>query len=298
MNIDWRSWYQFLAIADCGSLNQAAEKLGSSQPTLSRQLLALETQLGRKLFDRSTHGLTLTDFGKTLLEESQNMAASADRLQRLAHGQDLTLSGSVRLSVNEMIAQYCLPALLPAFLNQYPDLQVQVVVTNQASNLDKRDADVAVRMFRPHQQDLVMRHLLDIGIGAYASDIYLDLRGIPSTPEALIKHRILGFDRDKQLEDGATALGWPIKNDDLHFRTDNMALMVEVAVNGGGIIFTHDYVANLRSLTHIDCGFTIPSVPVYLTCHRDVQHNQKIRVLMDFLAERLPRFIADYAGKQ
>lgn len=288
MNIDWRSWHLFLAVAECGSLSQAAEQLGSSQPTLSRQLLTLESHLGNKLFDRSTQGLRLTEFGKSLLEESRNMADSASRLQRIAQGQDVSLSGSIRLSVNEMIAQYYLPSILPEFMNRYPELQVQIVVTNQATNLDKRDADIAIRMFRPHQQDLVMRHIVNLDLGVYASSGYLAQFGTPSTPEDLIDHRILGYDRDKQLEEGAELLGWPIKNEDLLFRTDNMPLMVEIAANDGGIVFTHSAVARKTDLAQIDCGIEIPSLPVYLSCHRDVQHNQKIRVLMDYLAEQFP----------
>lgn len=284
---DWQGWQLFLAIAENGSLNKAAERLGCSQPTMSRQLLALESKLGRNLFDRSTQGLTLTDFGNSLLEESRHMAASAERLQRIAQGQDATLSGSVRLSVNEMLAQYYLPRLLPMFMDQYPQLQVQIVVTNHASSLDKRDADIAVRMFRPLQQDLVMRHIGDIELGAYASDSYLLKEGTPESVEQLGEHRILGFDRDKQLEEGAAAMGWPLSNEDLLFRTDNMPLMVETAVHGGGILFTHATVAKQRKLIRIDCGLNIPPLPMYLVCHRDVQHNRKIRVLMDFLVEHL-----------
>ena len=289
MDIDWRSWHLFLAIAECGSLSKAAHVLSSSQPTLSRQLFLLEQQLGRILFDRSTKGLVLTDFGQTLLEESRNMAASADKLQRLVQGQDISLSGTVRLSVNEMIAQYYLPSILPEFLNLYPKLQVQVVVTNQITSLDKRDADIAIRMVRPQQQDLIMKHLYDIKLGAYASDSYLKTAGVPVTPEAFFQHRLLGFDRDTQLEEGATALGWDIKNEELYFRTDNMPLMVELARNGGGIVFTHAEVAEKVKLTPIDCGIVIPPLPVYLTCHRDVQHNQKIRTLMDYLIANLFR---------
>ncbi|MFC3852243.1 LysR family transcriptional regulator [Salinispirillum marinum] len=292
MNTDWQAWNRFLTIAESGSLQRAAEILGCSQPTLSRQLLSLEKKLGRNLFDRSTQGLRLTDFGKSLLDEGRNMAASANRLDRLAHGQAVSLTGSVRLSVNELIAQYYLPSLLPKFMNDFPELQVQVVVSNKATSLDKRDADVAVRMFRPHQQDIIMRHLIDIELGIYASKSYLEVSGKPATLDDLKDHRILGFDRDKQLEEGSSALNWPIKNEELYFRTDNMPLIVETAVNGGGIVFTHSVIAKKRNLVRIDCGISIPPIPVYLVCHRDVQYNQKIRVLMDFLIENLPDFIS------
>lgn len=291
MNIDWRAWHLFLAVAESGSLTKAATMLDTSQPTLSRQLYQLERQLGRSLFDRSTRGLVLTSFGQTLLEESRKMATSANKLERLIQGQDITLSGSVRLSVNEMIAQYYLPAILPEFLDLYPNLQVQVVVTNQITSLDKRDADIAIRMLRPQQQDLVIKHLFDIELGAYASEAYLSKSGMPETPEDLSNHRVLGYDRDKQLEDGAAALGWEIKNDDLSFRTDNMPLLVELASHGGGIVFTHREVAEKTDLKHVECGLVIPALPVYIACHRDVQHNSKIRLLMNFLADHLARVI-------
>lgn len=287
MNIDWRSWNVFLAVAESGSLTKAAATLNTSQPTLSRQLYQLESQVGRTLFDRSTRGLVLTTFGQTLLEESQKMAASANRIQRLIQGQDISLSGIVRLSVNEMIAQYYIPEILPKFLDSHPNLQVQIVVTNQITSLDKRDADIAIRMHRPKQQDLVIKHLFDIELGAYASDAYLEKSGKPMTPEEFSNHRILGYDRDKQLEEGAAALGWDIKNDQLSFRTDNMPLLVELASHGGGIVFTHRDVAEKTSLKPIDCGLVIPSLPVYLACHRDVQHNNKIRGLSKFLADHL-----------
>ncbi|MGR5166340.1 LysR family transcriptional regulator [Vibrio astriarenae] len=287
MNIEWRFWHVFLAVAESGSLTKAASVLDTSQPTLSRQLYQLEKQLGRSLFDRSTRGLALTSFGQTLLEESRKMATSANKLERLIQGQDIELFGTVRLSVNEMIAQYYLPEILPEFLDSYPNLQVQVLVTNQITSLDKRDADIAIRMLRPKQQDLVMKHLFDIELGAFASEAYLTKAGTPKNPEELSNHRILGYDRDKQLEEGAASLGWDIKNDELFFRTDNMPLLVELASHGGGVVFTHQDVAEKACLKRIECGLNIPALPVYLACHRDVQHNNRIRLLMNFLTRHL-----------
>ena len=114
-SFDWQWWQYFLAISENGSLNKAAEALAISQPTLSRQLLAMEKHLGQTLFDRSTQGLQLTQFGSGLLEESERMQASAERLQRLADGQGQALSGRVRLSANELIALHYLPKILPSF---------------------------------------------------------------------------------------------------------------------------------------------------------------------------------------
>lgn len=152
-NFDWQWWQYFLAISENGSLNKAAEALAISQPTLSRKLLAMEKHLGQTLFDRSTQGLQLTQFGIGLLEESERMQASAERLQRLADGQGQALSGRIRLSTDELIALHYLPKILPSFLDNYPELSVELDVSNRASSLDKRDADIAIRMFPPTQLD-------------------------------------------------------------------------------------------------------------------------------------------------
>lgn len=286
--VNWQSWYYFNTTAEYGSLNKAAEKLSVSQSTLSRKLLALEKELGQSLFNRSTQGVTLTEFGVLLLGEAQLMQQSANRLQRLASGDRNVLTGKLRISVNQILAQYYLPNILPDFLNRYPDISVEIEVNNHASNIDKRDADIAVRMFRPTQNDLVARHLFDISLGFYASQTYLDTIPLPDSPEALLDLRVLGYDRDTQIEQGSRALGWNISNEDFRFRCDFMPIQVELARKGGGIVITHKELAEQLQLERLNIDVELPKLPVFLVCHRDVKHNQKIRVMMDFLAHRLP----------
>jgi DNA-binding transcriptional LysR family regulator len=286
-SFDWQWWQYFLTIAELGSLSKAATTLNVSQPTLSRQLLAMEKQLGQTLFDRSTQGLRLTAFGVELLEECKRMQSSAQRLQRLADGQAQTLSGRIRVSANEVIALHYLPKILPDFMDQFPQLSVEIDVSNRASSLDKRDADVAIRMFPPTQLDLISRHLFDIPLGFYASQTYLDKHGTPTSPQDLFAHRLLGYDRDKQFEHGAQALGWEIRNEEFKFRSDFMPMHMATAKAGGGIVATHKAICEQQGLVPIDVDINLPSLPIYLVCHRDVQHNKRIRVMMDFLANRL-----------
>lgn len=286
-NPDWQGWQYFLEIAQAGSLNRAADALGVSQPTLSRHLQALEKRLGQTLFDRSTQGLTPTRFGQSLIEEAEQMRTSVQRLERLAAGQDQAVTGRVRLSANEPIALYYLPRILPDFMDANPALSVEVDVSNKATSLDKRDADIAIRMFAPQQPDLIARHLFDIPLGFYASADYLAKHGNPTTLEALFKHRLLGYDRDKQFEQGAASFGWQVRNEDFYFRTDSMPLHLEMARNGGGIVGTHQQLAASFGLVPIGVDVMLPKLPLYLCCHRDVKHNRRIRLLMDFLAERL-----------
>ncbi|MFT7113165.1 MAG: DNA-binding transcriptional LysR family regulator [Porticoccaceae bacterium] len=286
-SFDWHWWKTFIVLSEVGSLSKASVLLRVSQPTLSRQLVAMEKSLGQALFDRSTQGLLITQFGQGLVEHAYAMEVAADRLQRHAQGQEHALIGKVRLSANEMIAQYYLPQILPIFLNQYPEVSVEIEVTNQASSLDKRDADVAIRMFPPTQLDVKARRVFNIPIGFYAHPEYLDSIGRPKTPEELFKCRVLGFDRDQQFVSGARALGWNISNEDFLVRSDFMPIHLEIAKCKGGVVATHKYICEQASLEELDIGINIPDLPIYLACHRDVEHNQKIRVMMDFLAEYL-----------
>ena len=288
-NFDWQWWQYFIAIFEHGSMNRAALSLGVSQPTLSRQLLAMENQLGQSLFDRSTQGLTLTMFGQGLLEEGQRMQSSAERLQRLAQGHTQTLTGRIRLSVNELIAQYYLPKILPSFMDSFPDLSVEIDVSNETTSLDKRDADIAVRMFPPTQPDVVARHLFDIPLGFFASKEYLDKHNHPSNTAELFKLRVLGYDRSRQFEEGAQRHGLKMKNEHFKFRCDFMPLHLELAIRHGGIVATHQSLATKAGLLEIRVGIDLPVLPVYLVCHRDIQHNKNLRAIMDFLVSELPK---------
>ena len=286
-NFDWQWWRYFLAIAEHGSVSKASEVLAVAQPTLSRQLLAMEKTLGQALFDRSTKGLTLTKFGASLLEDSQAMQNSEDRLQRLIQGQEQQLNGRVRVSANELIGLYYLPLILPTFMDRFPQLGVEIEITNKASSLDKRDADIAIRMFPPTQQDLVSRHLFDIPLGFYASKGYIKRNGQPRNPAELFQHRVLGFDRDPQFIEGGRALGWSLKNEDFLLRCDFMPIHVAIAENDGGIVGSHKNLCDRKGLVEIDVGIELPSLPIYLVCHRDIQHNKSIRATMDYLADHL-----------
>lgn len=285
---NWQWWQYFLAIAEHGSLSQASNILSVSQPTLSRQLRSMENRLGQPLFDRSTQGLTLTGFGKSLLEDCTQMQNSADRLERIAAGQVSSLTGRVRLAVNELIAQYYLPKILPLFMDTYPEVFIELVVSNHASNLDKRDADIAIRMFEPTQLDLVCRRLLDIPLGFYASSEYLERRGIPRTLEELFCHRVIGFDRDRQFEKGGQEMGLCVRNEQFLIRTDFIPMHLELARHHGGIVASHKRLCIDIGLKEVKLDSELPKLPMYLVCHRDVQHNKRIRVLMDYLSKHIP----------
>lgn len=275
-------------MAHSGSLSKAAQTLGTSQPTLSRHMTALEANLKVALFDRSTQGLKLTEVGAQLLECSTPMQEAANRFSRTASGVDISLSGNVRISANEVIGLYYLPPLLAEFNDLYPEVQVEIEISNKATSLSKRDADIALRMFRPTQPDLVARRLPDIPLRFCASRNYLDKHGRPQCFEDLASHRILGFDRDPQMIREAKSLGRDIKPEDFLNRTDFLPLHIEMVRQDAGISITHlSIIKQFPELEMLLTSTPIPNLEFWLVCHADVQHNRRIRTMVDFLADRL-----------
>ncbi|MCJ8269732.1 MAG: LysR family transcriptional regulator [Psychrosphaera sp.] len=284
--LSWEWIQSFVVVAHCGSLSKAATVLGTSQPTLSRHMAALEQQLGITLFDRSTQGLKITSDGAKLIESSEAMQQGAQRFARLASGATLSLSGEVRISANEVVGLYYLPRVIAEFNLLYPEVTVEVDISNKATSLNKRDADIALRMFRPTQPDLVAKRLHDIELQFTASKDYLARQGEPQTLGEICNHPIIGFDREQQTEKAVEAMGLSIADVTIISKTDFLPLQIELARNGAGITITHrQIIEQFDQLQQILPNVPIPKLELWLVCHGDVQHNRRIRALMDFLAE-------------
>ena len=298
-SINWQWWHYFLVIAEQGSLSKAAIQLKLSQPTLSRHLAALEKQLGQTLFDRSSQGLILTDFASRLIDESKNMRDTAAKLERFVSGHEQQLEGSVRLAVAEPTAMYNLPQVLPKFLSTYPDVRVEVVMSNFETNLGNRDADLAIRAFAPTQQDLIARHLFDLPLGFFATEEYLLKNGTPKTLKELFQLNVFGPDRDPLELNWIRSMAQPatISASDFYFRSDFMPLRFELVKMGHGITIVDCYLGHKSGLVQIEVEASLPTLPIYLTCHRDVRHNRKIRVMMDYLAEILSKNFSSWIAE-
>jgi DNA-binding transcriptional LysR family regulator len=286
--LPWEWLQSFVVVAKHGSLSKAALELQTSQPTLSRQMAGLERQLGISLFDRSTQGLKITDVGAKLIDSSDLMLKAALQFERIASGQSESLIGSIRISANEVIGLYYLPAIIARFNRQYPELEVEIDISNSATSINKRDTDIALRMFRPTQPDLIAKRLKDIELFFTASKEYLAQYGAPTSLEQAKKHMLIGFDRDIAMLKAATNSGWQITPSDFTNRTDSLAMQIELARYGAGISVTHrPIIEQYQELQIILSEVPIPNLEFWLVCHADVQYNRKIRVMMDFLSESL-----------
>lgn len=288
MNISWDLIRTFRSVAKTGSLSASAKELGLTQPTIGRHIDLLEETTKLTLFIRSREGMAITDQGSDLVASSEDMAKAAYEFERRASGFDENVEGLVRISANEIFGVLILPRILPKFAKQHPDIEIELVVSNSATNLLQRDADIAIRMFRPKQNDLIARKITELQLGFFVHQDYLNDRKAPRDIADLREHRFIGFDRDTSFIEVARQLGEDFKPSDFSFRCDNILTHIEAIRSGLGIGVTHQGLArNWPNVVPVLPNVKLPKLDLWIASHADVRHNKRIRLVMDFLAAHL-----------
>jgi len=292
-SLDWSRLQAFLAVAETGSLSAAARKLNASQPTIGRQVRALEAEMGAALFRRQARGMALTDTGAALLEPVQAMRKAAETAALTAAGREQRLEGVVRITASAAMSMLHLPAIIADLRRAEPRIQIELVPSDATSNLLFREADIAVRMYRPVQQELVARHIGDAGISIFASAGYLARRGRPRAPKDLLIHDLVGYDASPLILDGFAAAGMPVTRDQFAVRCDDNAVYIALVRAGCGIGFVQASAGRRDpDLEEIVLDLDLPALPVWLTAHGAMRHTPRIRRVWDALADGLARAIA------
>lgn len=291
-NFDWNQARAFLATAECGSLSAAARQLGQTQPTLGRQVTALEETLGVVLFERVGRGLELTQSGVELLDHVRAMRDAADRVSLTASGQSQTIDGQVRITASDAIATYILPRAVEKIQNVAPRLEIDIVATNDVRDLQRREADIAIRHVRPDQPNLIARLLSDVDAYFYAASRYLDRVGRPTTEAEMRQLDFISMgDADRMLlyfKD----LGLHPERAQFRINSDNGVVGWECCRQGLGIAPIWDEIASQFPEVEkvLPDQFKI-TFPIWLTTHRELHTSRRIRLVFDILAEvfRSPR---------
>jgi DNA-binding transcriptional LysR family regulator len=170
--------------------------VGMTQPTIARHIEALETSVGLELFVRSRQGLSATEGALELKPYAEAVAAASAAMMRVASGQGKAVKGTVRVTASEIIGAEVLPPILTALRERYPELEIELVLSNSVDNLLRRDADIAVRMVEPAHEALVIKRIGTVTLGLYARQRYLDRVGRPHSLQSLEQHSLIGFDRE------------------------------------------------------------------------------------------------------
>jgi DNA-binding transcriptional LysR family regulator len=281
---DWNQARAFLATALEGSLSAAARRLKQTQPTLSRQVAALERSLSATLFERVGKRLVLTETGLSLLEHVRAMGDAATRVSLGATGRSQAIVGQVRISVSEIVAAYLLPPVVERLRRLHPELDVHVVASNRLSDLLRREADIAIRHVRPEQPDLVARKLRESSAHLYASTSYLQRHGRPTT-NRLADAVFVGADDNPRLIEVLGDLGARIRLEQFKWTTDSHLVGWEMVRRGLGIgIMVREVAENTPGIVQVLKNLAPIPVPYWLCTHRELATSRRIRVAFDALA--------------
>tara|TARA_R110002073_G_scaffold303128_1_gene471138 strand:+ start:97684 stop:98592 length:909 start_codon:yes stop_codon:yes gene_type:complete len=287
-HLEWSLVQTFIAVADEGSLTGAAKRLGQSQPTIGRHIARAEEVLGVALFTRARRGLELTDVGTAILPAARDMAAAAARVSLAAAGQSQTLSGVVRITASVVMANFVVSELIVDIRRAEPNIELELHASDTTENLLFHDADIAVRMYRPEQLDIITKHIGDMRLGLFAAQSYLERRGTPKTLESLMEHDWIGYDKSELMIMAMREMGWDVGRSFFGLRCDDQAAYWRLLVAGGGIGAGQEYVAAQHpSVTRIMPSIEIPPIPVWLTAPTILRQSPRIRRVYDLLAEGL-----------
>ena len=286
VNFDWNRARAFLVTAEEGSYSAAARALGLTQPTLGRQVDALERELGVVLFERMGRGLVLTKGGLDLLEHVRGMGSAANGVSLAASGQSQSIEGSITITASEVNSAFLLPPVLERLRRQHPGVIVKIVATNVVRDLRRREADIALRSGRPTDPNLIATRLRDTPARLYATPGYLKSIGNPSTKEALSAADFIGFSDDDRFMNGMNALGFSLSPKNFPIHTENHMVLWELVKNGLGIGVIIDEVGDAEPLVERVLPSLEPiPVPLWLVAHREVHTSRRVRMVFDLIAE-------------
>lgn len=289
INFDWNRARAFYVTVKEGSLSAAAKALELSQPTLSRQVTALETELKTVLFERVGKGLELTPTGKALYEQVGSMAEAAASFSLLAAGNESDIAGLVRISATEMTAFFTLPPIIREFHQQYPSIQIEVIVTNETSDLKRREADIAIRAYRPEQPDLIIRKINDMNVNLFASKYYVQQNQTLFDENRISDAAFVGFGSNdeyiailKQYFD----LSISHKNFSCYSVNHNVNWqLVKQGMGIGGIL--SDVGNNDPDIIAVFPPEKAVKGELYLVSHRELRVNPRMKIAFDFFAQAL-----------
>lgn len=285
---DWSQARTFLATAETGSFSGAAARLGLSQPTVGRHVAALESDLDLLLFDRVGKSLVITDNGLALVEHVKAMKDAADQLSFSALGQDKTIAGPVSITANDAFCAYILPPIIEYIRLTYPEVQIEIVSSNEVQDLRQREADIAIRNVEPTHPDLYAKRLRTTKGKLYGATSYLDHIGRPATIKDLSDKATFIGDTSGRVLQMLTAMGAPVAPEQFSITANSGVAMWELVKRGVGLAVMFKDLADVTPDVEVVLPNEISAdVPVWLVTHRELKTNARIRAIFDVLSEKL-----------
>ena len=291
--LDWDKLRIFHTVAEAGSFTHAGDRLNLTQSSISRQISSLEESLSVSLFHRHARGLTLTEQGETLYKTAQDLATRVKDAEA-AIGESMERPrGPLRITTSVAFGTMWLTERLNEFVEMYPEIAVSLIVREDQLNLSMRQADVAIRLERPEQPDLIQRPLFTLRHAAYASPDYLERKGMPYSLEDLDDHRLLAY--DETYYSAITKVNWLLgaglpngRERRSVLRVNNIYGIFRACSAGMGIASLPDYMTRLTSgLVPVLPEYEGPQFQAYFVYPEEMRNSRRISVLRDFLLRRI-----------
>ena len=287
-NLDWNQLKAFLETAETGSLSAAARRLGLTQPTLSRQVAAIEQRMGVTLFERVGKRMALTPTGLDLLEHARAMGTAAEALAMTATGRSQAVAGVVSISATDVMATHLLPPLVRRLRDQEPGIAIAVIAADAISDLLRREADIALRHVKPEQPELIARLVREAEANFYASEDWVQVHGHPRRAQDAAHLPFVGSDRSGQYLSYLRQHGLPVKEANFSCYADQSKAHWALVRHGLGIGAMIDEIArDTPGIVRVLDDVPPVRFPIWLVTHRELRTSRRIRIVFEALAEGL-----------
>jgi len=288
IGIDWNLARAFCATADTGSLSAGARRLGLTQPTLSRQVAALESALGVTLFERIGRRLVLTETGLSLLDHARTMADAADALALAAAGKAREIAGNVSISATDAFAAHLLPEIVERIGKAAPQITITIIASNALSDLRRREADIAIRHVRPTEAELIGRRLGEMRAHFYAAENWVARNGKPRSTADLRRAEFVGFESAESFSAYLNDAGIPVSADQVRIVSENGVVAWEMVRRGLGVgVMLREIAARTPGVVPLLPKVLDVAVPLWLVSHRELHTSRRVRLVFEMLAEEL-----------
>lgn len=292
IKFDWNRARAFLVTAEEGSLAAAARALDMTQPTLGRQVAALEEELGVDLFSRRGRGLELTPNGVKLVDHVRAMGDAANRFSLSATGKSDIIEGSICITSTELLTTFVLPPMIQKLRQSEPGIEIEIISTNDETNLNRREADIAIRSFRPSQPELIVKKLYDAKGHLYAATTYLERLGNPKSIAELNNANFIDVQKSGRLLSLLNAQGFNLSTRNFPVVTKNHIVQWELVKHGVAISGMLQEIGDQEPLVErlVIPGLAPITAELWLVTHKELRTSRRVRMVFDFLVSEFANY--------
>ncbi|WP_297734342.1 LysR family transcriptional regulator [uncultured Maricaulis sp.] len=288
VSFDWNQIRALLATIEEGSFSAAARALGQTQPTLSRQIAALEADLGITLFERNRRATVPTGAALELVEHVRSMGEAAQRISLTASGQSSAVEGRVTVTATNIMASFYLPPIIKRIREEAPGIRLEIIASNELQDLQKREADIAIRHARPEQPDLIARLVGETTGHLYAHPDYLDRVGRPTCLDEVNRLDFIGFEQNERVIEHLNAIGLSLTPENFKISSGSSTVHHALAMQGLGVTpMTRDWIDQHSILEEVWPELAPIPIQTWLVTHRELNTSRRIRVVFDHIANGL-----------